>query len=99
MTNASATVSPEQLAIARDLLPLFANHGVRGSAATREAARLDLIAALASTDADQGDHLHDAIHEGRYYLGLICLECHGLIPDDVGSTDYCSRTCYQEGGL
>jgi hypothetical protein len=102
MTDTTVPVSSEQLAVARELLALFPlrlRSHLRGSVEQREVARIGLADAIASTAADQADHLHDAIGEAHYYLGMVCLECHGLIPDDVDSTDYCSRACYEEGGL
>lgn len=102
MTDTTLPEVSEQLAVARELFALFPlrfRANLRGSVAQREAARADLAAAIASTAADQGDHLHDAIGEARYFLGMTCRECHGLIPDDVNSADYCSRACYDEAGL
>lgn len=100
MPNATSLATPEQLRQAAELLALFTDpkhpHR-RGPAAEVEQARLALAAEIETQDADG---LHDTIYEASYHLGLFCRECGDeLLEDHELREGYCTRECYEAGGV
>ena len=66
----------------------------------REQGLQAVVELVAAVDAGDYDRLADAIIQAQLELRTICCECLGQIPGEFSDgTAYCSRNCYEAGGL
>lgn len=96
--NTTTNADPKQFTLAAELLPLLSSQVPQWASPTeREACRAELVAAV---DAGDYDRLADALIQAQLELRTICCECLGPIPGEFSEgTAYCSRNCYEAGGL
>lgn len=97
MNTSTINTEPKQIALAAELLPLLSKCPEWADATEREAIRAELVAAV---DAGDYDRLADALIQAQLELRTICHECLGPIPSEFSDeAKYCSRNCYEAGGL
>jgi hypothetical protein len=100
--NNTTHATAEQLAEAQKLLAMFSttkDSTLRGTSAERAEHRRVLAEAIQTQGEGEWD-MGDAIHDARYYLALDCRECGEELTEEGQLREgYCSRECYEEGGL
>lgn len=96
--NATTNTEPKQIALAAELLSMLSHQAPHWSTPEdRESCRVELVAAV---DAGDYDRLADTLIQAQLELRTICCECLGPIPGEFSEgTAYCSRNCYEAGGL